>query len=88
MARPVSGRECLAKALEMLTKAKSVEELRQAQSLILPLEYGFSLAQVAAVRRWVKGRTGFRRTWVRARHYDAAKMMRTESAYTPSGRCP
>jgi len=49
MARPVSGREYLAKAMEMLTKAKSVEELRQAQSLILPLEYGFSLAQVAAV---------------------------------------
>ena len=49
MARSVSGRECLAKAMEMLTKAKSIAELRQAQALILPLEYGFSIAQVAAV---------------------------------------
>jgi transposase len=49
MARPASGRELLAKAKEMLTKAKSVEELRQAQALILPLEYGFSITQVAAV---------------------------------------
>ena len=49
MARPASGREFLAKAKEMLTKAKSVEEFRQAQALILPLEYGFSIAQVAAV---------------------------------------
>jgi len=49
MARPVSGRECLPKAVEMVAKAKSVTELRQAQALILPLEYGFSIAQVAAV---------------------------------------
>jgi transposase len=49
MARTASGREFLAKAKEMLTKAKSIEELRQAQALILPLEYGFSLAQVADV---------------------------------------
>ena len=49
MARPASGREFLAKAKETLTNAKSVEEFRQAQALILPLEYGFSIAQVAAV---------------------------------------
>ena len=49
MARPASGREFLAKAKEMLAKAKSAEELRQAQALILPLEYGFSITQVAAV---------------------------------------
>jgi len=40
----------------MLTKAKSAEELRQDQALILPMEYGFSIEQVAAVpgisRRW------------------------------------
>ena len=56
MAHSASGREFLAKAKEMLTKAKSVEELRQAQALILTLKYGFSIAQVAAVigtsREW------------------------------------
>jgi transposase len=49
MARAVSGREFLAKAKGVLAKAKTVEEFRQAQALILPLEYGFSIEQVAAV---------------------------------------
>jgi transposase len=40
----------------MLTKAKTAEDLRQAQALILPLEYGFSIEQVAAV-------TGISRGW-------------------------
>jgi transposase len=56
MARPASGREFLAKAKEVLAKAKTVEEFRQAQALILPLEYGFSIEQVAAV-------TGVSRGW-------------------------
>ena len=56
MARPASGKEFLAKAKEMLAKAKTVEELRQAQALILPLEYGFSIEQVAMV-------TGISRGW-------------------------
>jgi len=74
MTRPASGREVLAKAKEMLANAKTVEELRQAQAVILPLEYGFSIAQVAAV-------TGISRGWVcqlRMRFIrnggDAAKM--------------
>ena len=56
MARPARGREFLAKAKEMLAKAKTIEELRQAQALILPLEHGFSIEQVAAV-------TGISRGW-------------------------
>lgn len=56
MARPASGKEFLAQAKEMLAKAKTADELRQAQALILPLEYGFSLEQVAAV-------TGISRGW-------------------------
>jgi transposase len=56
MARPASGREFLAKAKELLAKAKTAEELRQAQALILPLEYGFSIEQVAMV-------TGISRGW-------------------------
>jgi transposase len=49
MARLASGREFLAKAKEMLINAKTIEDLRQAQALILPLEYGFSIAQTATV---------------------------------------
>ena len=49
MARPASGKEVLAKAKEALAKARTAEELRQAQAVILPLEFGFSMEQVAAV---------------------------------------
>jgi transposase len=56
MGRSASGREFLASAKELLVKAKTAEELRQAQALILPLEYGFSIEQVAAV-------TGISRGW-------------------------
>jgi transposase len=49
MARPASGKEVLAKAKEALAKARTTEELRQAQAVILPLEFGFSMEQVAAV---------------------------------------
>jgi transposase len=48
--------EFLADAKIMLAKAKTVDELRQAQALILPLEYGLSIEQVAAV-------TGISRGW-------------------------
>ena len=56
MGRAASGWDFLAKAKELLAKAKTAEELRQAQALILPLEYGFSIEQVAAV-------TGISRGW-------------------------
>ena len=56
MGRIASGREFLTNAKELLAKAKTAEELRQAQALILPLEYGFSIEQVAAV-------TGISRGW-------------------------
>jgi len=49
MARPAQGKEFLAQAKEMLKRAKTIEEFRQAQALILPLEYGFSIKQVADV---------------------------------------
>jgi transposase len=56
MPRVASGREFLAKAKEVLTKAKTADDLRQAQALILPLEFGFSIEQTAAV-------TGISRGW-------------------------
>ena len=55
MARPASGKEVLEKAKETLANARTVEELRQAQAVVLPLEYGFSLDQVAAVLGISKG---------------------------------
>lgn len=49
MARPARGGEVLDKAKEALLKARTVEEIRQAQAVILPLEYNFSMEEVAAV---------------------------------------
>ena len=49
MARPASGKEVLGIAKEFLKRARSAEELRQAQAVILPLEFGFSMQQVAEV---------------------------------------
>lgn len=55
MARPASGREILSRAKEHLAKARSVEELRQVQAVILPLEFGFTMDQVAAIIGVSKG---------------------------------
>ncbi len=49
MARPATGKEVIAQAKETLAKARTVDELRQAQAVILPLEHGFSMEQVADV---------------------------------------
>jgi hypothetical protein len=49
MARPASGKDVLAKPQEALAKAKTVEEIRQAHAVILPLEHGFSMEKVADV---------------------------------------
>jgi transposase len=49
MARTASGKDVIEKAKEYLSKAKTAEELRQAQTVILPLEYGFSIEQTAAI---------------------------------------
>ena len=48
MARTASGKDVLERAKEYLSKAKTADELRQAQTVILPLEYGFSIEQTAA----------------------------------------
>lgn len=49
MGRPASGREVLDRAKELLKKARTAEELRQAQAVILPLEFGFSMKEVAGI---------------------------------------
>jgi hypothetical protein len=49
MSRPTRGKELLTKASEALRKAHTTVELRKAQSVILPLGYGFTLKQAAAI---------------------------------------
>jgi len=47
MARVASGKEVLVQAKELLVNASTIEELRQAQAVVLPLELGLSMEQTA-----------------------------------------
>ncbi len=47
MARPARGAEVLEMAQEMILRAKTIEELRQAQAVVFPLAYGLSLEETA-----------------------------------------
>ncbi len=47
MARKPSGAEVLEKAQALLTQARTVEELRQAQAVVLPLVYRLSMKETA-----------------------------------------
>jgi hypothetical protein len=47
MARSASGREQIEAARTLLREATTVEQLRQAQAVLLPLELGLSLEQTA-----------------------------------------
>lgn len=50
MARPVTGdAETIETALMAISQAKTLDELRQAQAVLLPLHYGLSLGQAAQV---------------------------------------
>ena len=50
MSRPASGDdEVLANTREAIAAAQTVEQLRQAQAVVLPLDYGLSLADTAQV---------------------------------------
>ena len=55
MARIAQGQEVLTKAMELLSRAHSVKELRQAQAVVLPLEFGLSLKETAAIIGVSKG---------------------------------
>lgn len=48
MGRRASGGKFLEQAKACLAEARTVEALRQAQAVVLPLELGLSLAQTAA----------------------------------------
>jgi transposase len=47
MARKARGSDLLEQAKRCLSKAKTAEELRQAQSVVMPLEFGLSIKQTA-----------------------------------------
>ena len=49
MARPVRGAEVLEMAQEMILRAKTIDELRQAQAVVLPLAFGLSLGETAKI---------------------------------------
>ena len=57
MARTPRGHELLSQAQKALTKARTADELRELQSVVLPLEMGLSLQQTATAMgrsiRWV-----------------------------------
>ena len=55
MARTASGTEILEQAQRALREAKTVEELRQAQAVVLPLLLGASIEQTASVLGVSKG---------------------------------
>ena len=56
MSRTFVGEAVLEKAKEMIANAKTIEQLRQAQAVVLPLEHGFNLEQTARAighsKRW------------------------------------
>ena len=55
MARAARGAEVVELAQEMILRAKTIDELRQAQAVVLPLAYGLSLEQTARVIGQSKG---------------------------------
>lgn len=55
MPRTASGVEVLEQAQQALREAKTVEELRQAQAVVLPLLLGASIEQTASVLGVTKG---------------------------------
>lgn len=57
MVRIARGNEVVDSALQVIANAVTVEQLGQAQAVVLPLRYGLSLAQTAQV-------TGLSMGWV------------------------
>ena len=55
MSRPLRGQEVLDDALRALASATTIEQLRQAQAVVLPLQYGMSLEQTAQAIGLSKG---------------------------------
>ena len=62
MARPATGQAFIEAAQNQIASAKSVDALRAAQALLLPLAFGLSLEQTAAAIGLSKSRAGKLRT--------------------------
>lgn len=62
MVRPVTGSEHIAAARELLKTARTADELRLAQAVLLPLEHGLTIGQTAAVIGRSRGVTCSMRT--------------------------
>jgi len=73
MARPASGTECIEAARKLLKSARTAEDLRLAQAVLLPLELGLSLEETAKII---------------GRSKTATCNMRTRFAKVCSGQCP
>jgi transposase len=69
MAKSASGAEVLEQAQRALRQAKTAEELRQAQAVVLPLQLGLSIEQTAQVLGVSKGwACQLRRRFIAAGH--------------------
>ena len=68
MSRPSRGKEVLEKAKGYLGKAKTAEELRQAQAVVFPLEFGLTLKQTAqAIGKSVRWTSQMRSDFIRTK---------------------
>ncbi len=82
MARPASGDEdVLVKARQAIASAQTVEQLRQAQAVVLPLDFGLSLADTARIM-------GVSRCWVcqLRRRFMQGRIAGSPDAPTVGGR--
>lgn len=81
MARVARGGDRVEEARQMLVGAKTLEQLRQAQSVVLPLDYGLSLEQTArAIGRSTPGPAGFEIAFYPERRLAMASVNRVEVA--------
>ena len=55
MSRPPRGQKAIDSALQAIASATTIEQLRQAQAVVLPLQYGMSLEQTAQAIGLSKG---------------------------------
>jgi transposase len=88
MARPFKGVEVLDSALSLLSKASSVEQMRQLQAVVFPLRYGLSLAQTAEALGVSQGwASHLRNAFLAGRMIDettaAARGGRRRQSFTP-----
>lgn len=66
MSRPSRGKEVLQKAKDYLGKARTVEELREVQAVVFPLEFGLTLEQTAqAIGKSVRWTSQIRSEFIR-----------------------